>query len=74
MIRKPLTTITINNDPTSNALKHGTKQITAGLKSLRSDRDPFYSRKEMAGSLKKMGKGDRRSFVKASRPGKQRYK
>lgn len=32
MIRKPLTTITINNDPTANALKPGTQQLIKGIK------------------------------------------
>ena len=32
MIRKPLTTITINNDPTANALKPGTQALMKGIK------------------------------------------
>lgn len=70
MIRKPLTTITINNDPTANGLKHGTRQLTAGLKQMRSERDGFYSRKEMAGALKSIPKSIRKSVVKSFRPGK----
>ena len=32
MIRKPLTTVTINNDPTANALKPGTEQLIKAFK------------------------------------------
>ena len=36
MIRQPLTTITINNDPTANALKSGTQQLIKGTKIARA--------------------------------------
>lgn len=71
MISKPLTTVTINNDPlVVNALGHGTRQVVAGLKQLRAERGDFMSRSEMAGKLKSIPKSKRRSVVKAFRPGK----
>lgn len=62
MIRKPLTTITINNDPTANALKHGTEKLMKGLKVAKSAwrKDAVksgsgfgkHARKMVAGSIK----------------------
>ena len=60
MIRKPLTIITINNDPTANALKPGTEQLIKGFKesnkttrSLATRAKRPYSRKKEAAYLRK---------------------
>lgn len=66
MIRQPLTTITINNDPTGNALKPGTQQLMKGFKTAKSSwrNDAVKTegsfgksvKKKIAGSIKQQKK------------------
>lgn len=66
MIRKPITTITINNDPTANTLKPGTEKLMKGIKVAKSAwrKDAVKSgegfgktvKKKIAGSIKQQKK------------------